>query len=86
MDIFKPAQVLMLVGLSIMAGAAILGFSKKTGKLADSKIVAKGRQAIQVMQSKKEELIDRIDQESDDSFPASDPPSWSGSIAGGNRL
>lgn len=74
-----PKLWFIFTGLAIAAGAVFiyrqeLGRTKRTEKpnhQTDFPILAEAKQ------------VDEVDRQSQDSFPASDPPSWSGSVAGG---
>lgn len=81
----RSMQMLIIAGLTIVTGVVVMIVSRQTWNSVASMSMEKNKQVGEMFRNKHERLLDRIDQQSEASFPASDSPSWSGSIAGGSH-
>ncbi len=77
-------NISIMAGLTLVTASVIMILSRQT-RPSDGRINGEENKQASAAFQNQSRPIDRIDQQSEASFPASDPPSWSGSIAGGSR-
>lgn len=78
-------QIAVASGVTLLSGIAALVYSHDQVKSKSNKILKKGKEYVSKLVSQTKSTNDKIDKEIEDSFPASDPPSWSGMVVGANR-